>query len=807
MQENTMVESVVKLLGENRKYEILKNIEETTLHKELLQLFTTMDPDCYVEITHGIGEYGKDLVIVRSDPFGQIVTSVVVIRGDIRTKSSGSGVIAKLKDQVGQSFIYPARLKAHKDPLQVNFVWVIVAGHVSKGANKRIIKEIDQAYSPNVIVRDLKWLAENFSKYYPHVFYEGQVSRFIEDRIRLLEKQHLLSDRKQFLTEYYINPHLAKLDKVVQLSDEGHSFSLLENAVSFEVMKREIVYPRKLVFVGDPGVGKSTTMAKLAIDIFSRCLKGSTRGEDREILHIPILITAKDFFRINSVNELLDEYGLIDEIRDRFDISALLIDGLDEVSSGVREIIIKKASEYAESMKAALVITTRKVDLVNKEVMTLERYELLPLEFGQAMDLFGRLVSDKRKLIDLKDGLERIKGQMPFTPLSLILLLDLVESNNEIPASMVQLYDSFVDLALGSEDRRRKGIEVLFDYRIKKKFLETFAFEELYQKDRVSLPKEEFETFVHKFADKFQWSLEQLSVFITEIERVGLLNIRETVKFTHASFLDYFVALRIFNMREEIPNLIKYVTDIYFNDWWYDVAYYYAGLKTEMSIELIDSIIAYPGSHITDNVAKALVGKLLQAAWQTPNETMIYGIEQSQNYCRNVRDMFLEFTKGRYPGLPLIYADLYTMLVCEMSYGSRFLWPASKVLIDRYIENPTQEGIAKALHLLWPMREKITDDERASLVNKLYLAINSATINELEDTEKYTKNLLWLRALKSTDQVVQRSILKRIKKQHRLNPQIFQRLLPPPEKGFRRPIVKEAADQKKKRSKGKTKGS
>ena len=337
--------------------------------------------------------------------------------------------------------------------------------------------------------------------------------------------------------------------------------------------------------------------------------------------------------------------------------------------------------------------------------------------------------------------------------------------------------------------------------------MEYFAFEELYLKDRVSLPRKEFETFVNTFADKFQWSLEQLSVFITEIERVGLLSIRETVKFTHTSFLDYFVALRIFNMREEIPNLINYVTDIYFSDWWYDVVYYYAGLKTEISKELIDSIIAYPGSHITHNVAKTLVGKLLQAAWQTPNETMIYGIEQSQNYCRNVSDMFLEFTKSRYPSLPLIYADLFTMLVCEISYGSRFLWPAAKVLIDRYIENPTQESIAKALHLLWPMKDKITDDERTLLVNKLYVAINSATIDELKDTENYTKNLLLLRAFKNTDPAIQRSILKKIKKQYQLNPQIFQRLLPPPEKGFRRPEAKEVADQKKRRNKGKTRGS
>ena len=70
----------------------------------------------------------------------------------------------------------------------------------------------------------------------------------------------------------------------------------------------------------------------------------------------------------------------------------------------------------------------------------------------------------------MRESLEKIQAQILLVPLSLMLLVELVEEHREVPASVTELYDRFFDMALGREDRE-KGIEVLFDYHIKKKFL------------------------------------------------------------------------------------------------------------------------------------------------------------------------------------------------------------------------------------------------------------------------------------------------------------------------------------------------
>ena len=69
--------------------QIIMDYDETDLHKQLKELFQNMQPDYTVEITHGSNEYGKDLVIVKSDEFGNEVFGVVVKCGHIRGKTLG----------------------------------------------------------------------------------------------------------------------------------------------------------------------------------------------------------------------------------------------------------------------------------------------------------------------------------------------------------------------------------------------------------------------------------------------------------------------------------------------------------------------------------------------------------------------------------------------------------------------------------------------------------------------------------------------------------------------------------------------
>jgi len=74
------------------------------------------------------------------------------------------------------------------------------------------------------------------------------------------------------------------------------------------------------------------------------------------------------------------------------------------------------------------------------------------------------------------------------TPLSLFLLLTIVEARKEVPASITELYDQFNDIILGRYDVE-KGIMVIFEYLIKKRFLAELAFKEFVEKKRLEMQK------------------------------------------------------------------------------------------------------------------------------------------------------------------------------------------------------------------------------------------------------------------------------------------------------------------------------
>ena len=63
---------------------------EVQLHPYLKELFQVIGPDFLVEVTHGPGELGKDLVLVKRNALTSDVIGVVVKCGDITGKTLGA---------------------------------------------------------------------------------------------------------------------------------------------------------------------------------------------------------------------------------------------------------------------------------------------------------------------------------------------------------------------------------------------------------------------------------------------------------------------------------------------------------------------------------------------------------------------------------------------------------------------------------------------------------------------------------------------------------------------------------------------
>ena len=167
-----------------------------------------MEPNFTIEITHGPGELGKDLVIVKKDKLSIDVIGAIVKRGNIGAKTLGEvdtlktqiknvfsmsmgKKIKEIESQIEQAFANPAEMKTIFRELKIYRVFVVLVGELSNQARTRLTTEINE----NVEVKDINWLIDNFTDYYPQVFFEGEKIDFLQEKINQLEAKHYLSKK------------------------------------------------------------------------------------------------------------------------------------------------------------------------------------------------------------------------------------------------------------------------------------------------------------------------------------------------------------------------------------------------------------------------------------------------------------------------------------------------------------------------------------------------------------------------------------------------------------------------------------
>lgn len=374
----------------------------------------------------------------------------------------------------------------------------------------------------------------------------------------------------------------------------------------------------------------------------------------------------------------------------------------------------------------------------------------------------------------MKEGLEKIQTQILLVPLSLMLLIELVEEHQEIPASVTELYDRFFDMALGKEDRE-KGIEVLFEYHIKKKFLATLAYREFLKKNRLGIPREDFEQFLNSYAEQYGWSPENLKSFVREIDRAGILNQGENVNFKHRSFLDYFAAFYLHESRGDINDL---VVNTYFDDIWSEVSFFYIGLRREISPDLLEGIYSYKDEALMADLYKLLVGRLLQAGWHSPVSQHIYGIEQAIKYAPRVHKRFQEIITSSDSNIPNILSDFIVLILANFSFNSGFLKDHIKKILEQLVTSNSQEDIYMAVVLLGAIRRFLQPGEMKENINAIFDRVMGFPVNE-------QARIFLLMMLIEEDKEIMRPIRRQMNKLKKRSPEIVRALLPAKRKGFR----------------------
>ena len=336
----------------NQRRKIIMDYPETDLYQPLKELFQAMEPKYTVEITHGAQEFGKDLVIVKTDKFTKEVIGVVVKCGDIRgttrghvddlklhTKtmlskretvlSEGESVLSEgdkkkleeIRSQTEQALAHPAEIKSILEDLPISKVYIVLNGEFSNNARKRLKKEL----KTEIEIFDINWLINKFTEFYPQIFFEGRIIDFLEEKTRELEENHRLRKSGKNLSEYFINPLIMPLSAPLEFDENSLKTVFKERKLPFfrllDISKKK----RKLILLGDPGTGKTGAMVKLAIDMYqnasSQLLKKT--GKSNKKIPVPVLVPARKFLTSESVGVFLSEYFKSEETKSRFKVDVI----------------------------------------------------------------------------------------------------------------------------------------------------------------------------------------------------------------------------------------------------------------------------------------------------------------------------------------------------------------------------------------------------------------------------------------------------------------------------------------------------
>ncbi|MHA1232545.1 MAG: NACHT domain-containing protein [Candidatus Helarchaeota archaeon] len=772
MQKERLVQRA-HALPKSKRQAILTSFTETEMHKHLKELFQALEPSYIVEITHGPEEYGKDIVMVKDDVWGRNVIGFVVHKGDI--KGTTLGDVDKILSQVDQAFTHPVKIKTIAEELEIKEVRIVLIGGFSRNALERLKKENK---NKNVKYLDINWLIDNFTKSYPQIFFKGRLIDFIEKKIEEFENCRLFAKRGKNLSECFVDPLVTNFATPLKFDDESMKNIIKSRRIPFSKFESVLSYHRRTILTGEPGTGKTLVLHKIMIDKLKKSSDLLLKGDIKDNIEIPILIHARELYKINNSIELLNYY-FPEEIIGKFKVTILMIDGLDETIPKTRKHILNKASKISNELNCYLIITSRKIDFLQAAPSDYKIYELLPFEFTQALKLFIKLKLNQKLLDTLREGLEKFQYQVPMTPLSLMLLVELVESYKEIPASITELYERFIEIILGRYDKE-KGIEVLFDYLIKKRFLSEFTYEEFFQKDRLEVPIDSFNEFLNKYAKKYQWRKSQLKNFIKEIDRAGIIEKKEKIIFLHRSFLDFFIAYYIFQSREIIEDLNKIIAKLHFSGIWEDVAFFYIGLKREINDEILDEIFSTKEDEFFVYINKFLVGKLLQAGWHSTSKTKQNGMIRALEQFPYIKKKFLEITKVDKAKVPQIIVDLLIIVLTDFSFSSVFLLKESKIIFNYYAKKQIELSPFIMLLLLHANIKLYDNKEIQKMVSKIIEI--SKKVSSLEEQGRI---LIFLSSITKSDKALKKSIERKLKKLIKRHPKAFKGVLPEKRKGFR----------------------
>ncbi|MBD1807264.1 NACHT domain-containing NTPase [Microcoleus sp. FACHB-SPT15] len=338
---------------------------------------------------------------------------------------------------------------------------------------------------------------------------------------------------------------------------------------------QEIVqqFPRLMV-LGKPGSGKTTFLRHLAVD----CSKGKFFCD-----RIPVLIelrSIKEGNSFNLLNLIHREFGLPEQEQTQQILNLgkafILLDGLDEVASQLRQSVRDQIYEFAkEYRKNRFVLTCRtqtieyiadnfepievaNFDAEQVKIFALNWFTATPETSGEAERWTSRFVGKLEENQQIRE--------LAITPILLTLTCLLFIAEQDLPKKQSELYEKASNLLLNKWDKFR---DIPRDYQQlsvsdKQKLLSYLAFRKFEQPDNFILfEQDEIQGYI---AEHLGIEAEESETVLKAIEAHHGLLIEQAQgiwSFSHLTFQEYFAAKYIVdssNPEAEFQRLLTHVT-------------------------------------------------------------------------------------------------------------------------------------------------------------------------------------------------------------------------------------------------------
>lgn len=672
--------------------------KENIFHQELQILLQLIYPDAYIEILQGANEKGKDIVLRRKNSLTGYDNWAFVVKAIEKLDGRASGKTAEVATQVRQAFRTPAQLTDIYESVTISKVYVVNTGSITEGSKRNILEEIEEhPYKNNVEWVDLQTLMQWFTDYYPEFFFSEDLRVLFKERMGAIE-QFLIEDKE---IKDFIEPNIKKFTKTKQelivSGDEKNDLKRIGEQIfgkkeTFDSFLKLVTvqHGKHIILTGDAGSGKSVLVFKIVLSYLNKFLLENANVKSTSTISLPICFRA-----IDLKNGALDNFENAVETYYSFDktnkISTIIIDGIDEVSNEMRIEIKTKVEAYialkAQSINS--VFTSRTNFSIIDIFENYEHYELMPYETSQAIVLIKKLAEQKNLLIsNLENSLRELEGQIPFYPLALRLLVEVIEKHKEIPASITELYNRYISIVFG-EYKVETEIDKLFEPKIKKEFFSSLAYEIFFKSNKVKISTEDFFSYVSKFCSMHTF-IEDTESFIDTIKRTAIIKVEDVdVYFSHKSFLDYFIALYFKENKEDLEEEGSFdqLFDLYnFIDLWEDVVYFYFGLKTKIGKQEYKKLIG--SIEKVDNKFERYIntfftGKLLQYAWLSDSEFKQDSITRAMDISLELKNEFYETYKKTFKiEIPKLLSSINMLHLIGLCYSSTFIRNEVKILIE-----------------------------------------------------------------------------------------------------------------------------